>query len=116
MTDQIHINGLHLRTYIGVATWEQKARQDIVVDIIIHHDQRKAAASDDVADTIDYRSIRDELVAYTEDSHHDLLESFAQHIADVVLARPDAIAVDVRVAKPGALRYADSVAVSIHRP
>ncbi len=116
MADKIHISGLHLRTHIGVAAWEQKARQDVLVDIVIHHDQSKAAASDDVADTIDYRGIRDELVRYADESNHALLESFAQYIADVVLKRDGVIAVDVKVAKPGALRFAHSVAVEIHRP
>ncbi len=116
MTDKIHITGLHLRTHIGVAAWEQKARQDVLVDIVIHHDQAKAAASDDVADTVDYRGIRDELVHYADESNHALLESFAQYIADTVLKREGVIAVDVKVAKPGALRFADSVAVEIHRP
>lgn len=116
MTDQIHINGLHLRTFIGVAEWEKKARQDIVVDIIIHHDQSRAAESDLVDDTIDYRGIRDEVVHYAETSHHQLLESFAETVAEMVLKREGVIATDVQVTKPGALRYADSVAVSIHRP
>ncbi len=116
MTDKIYITDLHLRTHIGVAAWEQKARQDVVINITIHHDQSKAAASDDVADTIDYRGIRDELVTYADESNHALLESFAQTVADTVLKRPGVIAVDVKVAKPGALRFADSVAVEIHRP
>jgi dihydroneopterin aldolase len=116
MADHIFIEQLRLRTHIGVAVWEQKARQDVLIDIVIHHDQSAAAASDDVADTIDYRGIRDELVKYAESSNHALLESFAQTVADIVLTRDGVIAVDVKVAKPGALRFAESVAVAIHRP
>lgn len=115
MSDRIHIRDLRVRMNIGVAEWEKKARQDIVINITIHHDQRKAAATDDLQFTVDYKGIRDEVVAYVESTPHELLETLAEHLASKVLSRANVIAVDVSVDKPGALRFSDSVAVEIHR-
>ena len=113
--DLIHIRRLRMRTLIGVAEWEKRARQDIILDLAIEHDQRKAAASDDLADTVSYKAIRDDLVAFIEGSHHDLLETLAERVAEHVLARPGVTGVRVVIDKPGALRFADSVAVEIRR-
>ncbi len=115
MNDKIHIQDLRLRGMIGVADWEKKARQDIVINLTLEHDQAAAAASDDVADTVDYRAIRDRIVAYVESTPHELLESLAEHLAAMVLEDPQVQAVRVRVDKPAALRFADSVAVEIQR-
>ncbi len=114
--DKIHIRGLHLRTRIGFHEWEQDREQDVVVDLTIHHDQRAAAASDDPKDTVDYAVLRDEVVAYAAQHQHGLLEALAEHIAALVLAHDGVEAVDVCVDKLAALRFADSVAVEIHRP
>lgn len=114
--DTIHIRDLRLRTTIGVAEWERKARQDLIINVAMHCDQRKAGQSDELADTVDYKAIRDDLVAFVEASEFQLLEALAQAIADHVLAAPGVEAVDITIDKPGALRFADSVAVSIHRP
>lgn len=113
--DQIHIVNLRLRGMIGVADWEKKARQDIVINLTIRHNQSAAGQSDDVADTVDYRAIRDRIVAYVESTPHELLESLAQHLATMVLEDPRVHGVTVRVEKPGALRFADSVAIEIDR-
>lgn len=113
--DAIHIVDLRLRGRIGVADWEKKSRQDLVINMRIDHDQRAAAASDDVADTVDYRNIRDRVVAYVESTPHELLERLAEKLAAMVLEEPKALGVRVRIDKPGALRFADSVAVEIER-
>lgn len=113
--DKIHIRGLHVRTIIGFHAWEKDREQDVVIDLIIHHDQSRAAASDDVKDTVDYAGIRDDIVDYTADNDHGLLETLAERIAEIVLRHQKVEAVDVRVDKLAALRFADSVAVEIHR-
>lgn len=115
MPDLIHIRGLRLRTKIGVADWEKEARQDVVLHLVLHHDQRVAAASDDIADTLDYKAIRDDIVAFVEAGEHELLEALAENVAGRLLKDPRVLAVDVTIDKPGALRHADSVAVEIHR-
>ncbi len=114
-SDQIHIVDLRVRGMIGVADWEKKARQDLVINITIGHDQRKAGASDDVNDTVDYRSIRDEVVQIVETQAHQLLERLAEELATMVLSRDGVHWTRVRIDKPGALRFADSVAVEIER-
>ncbi len=113
--DRIHVRNLRLRTVIGVAEWEQDHRQDVLVNIVLHTDTRPAAQSDDLADTVDYKQLRDRLVRLAEDRPHGLLEALAQHIADLCMENPKVQAVDVTVDKPGALRFSESVAVEIHR-
>lgn len=115
VADKIFVRDLRLRTHIGVADWEQKARQDIVVNLVMHHDQRAAAASDDLQHTIDYKAVRDDLVAFIEAGTWKLLEALSEDIAEHVLSHDGVQAVDVTIDKPGALRFADSVAVQIHR-
>lgn len=116
MSDRILIRGLRLRTFIGFHEWELDRQQDVVVDITIHHDQRAAAAADDVALTVDYSRLRDAVCAHAREHSHGLLETLAEHIATLVLDFEHVQAVDVRVDKLGALRFTDSVAVEIHRP
>lgn len=116
MTDKIHIRGLRLRTLIGFHEWELNREQDVIVDVTIHHDQRAAAADDDVAKTVDYSTLRDAICAHAREHSHHLLETLAEHIAELVLAHDGVEAVDVTVDKLAALRFADSVAVEIHRP
>ena len=113
--DRIHVRDLRLRTLIGVNDWEQEREQDVVVNLALHVDTRAAGASDDLADTVDYKELRDRIVELARTQQHGLLEALAQHIADLCLADPRVAAVDVTVDKPGALRFSDSVAVEIHR-
>jgi D-erythro-7,8-dihydroneopterin triphosphate epimerase len=113
--DLIHIRDLRLRARIGVNDWEKKALQDVIVNVTLHHDQRDAAAHDDIHRTVDYKGVRDRIVAFVEDSRFELLEALSERIAAIALEDGRVQAVDVTVDKPRALRYADSVAVQIHR-
>jgi FolB domain-containing protein len=113
--DRIYIRDLRLRTRIGVNDWEKKALQDVVVNVTLHHDQRDAAASDNIQRTVDYKQVRDRIVEFVEESRFELLEALSERIAAIALEDERVHAVDVAVDKPGALRYADSVAVQIHR-
>ncbi len=113
--DRIHVRNLRLRTVIGVAEWEQEHRQDVLVNIVLYTDTRRAAKSDKLGDTVDYKELRDRLVRLAENRPHGLLEALAQHIVDLCMENPRVQAVDVTVDKPGALRFSESVAVQIHR-
>ncbi len=115
MTDYIFIQDLRLRGKIGVADWEKKARQDLIINIRIGHDQRPAAETDDVEKTVDYRVIRDRIVEHVEGIPHELIETLAEHLATMVLEDEKVQEVRVRVDKPGALRFEHSVAVEIER-
>lgn len=115
MSDKIHIRDLRLRTHIGIYEWEKQKRQDVVLNLTLHHDQREAAATDDIARTVDYKALRRRVVEYVESAQHGLVEALAERVAEVCLETPGVLAVDVVLDKPGALRFAASVAVEIHR-
>jgi len=115
MSDQIQIRDLLLRTIIGINEEERRDRQDVLVNIVLRADTRPAGASDEIADAVNYRTITKRVIKRVEESSFYLVEKMAAEIAAICLQDPRVEAVDVRVEKPGALRFARSVGVEIHR-
>ena len=114
MGDRIHIRDLHVRSVIGVFPEERHEAQDLIVNVTIHTDLSRAGKSDRIEDTLDYKRIKKAILKELEATQYELIERFAQHVAEIVLAH-GADRVDVTVDKPGALRFARSVAVEISR-
>ena len=115
MNDRILIQDLMLRTIIGINDEERRNRQDVLINISLHADTRAAGASDDIEDAVNYRTITKRVIKRVEGSKFYLVERMAAEIATICLDDPRVEAVDVRVEKPGALRFARSVGVEIHR-
>jgi FolB domain-containing protein len=115
MNDRILIQDLMLRTIIGINDEERRNRQDVLINISLHADTRAAGASDDIEDAVNYRTITKRVIKRVEGSKSYLVERMAAEIATICLDDPRVEAVDVRVEKPGALRFARSVGVEIHR-
>ena len=115
MADLILIRDLLLRAVIGVNDDERANRQDVVLNIAMEADTRPAAASDDIGDAVNYRTIAKAVIALVEASQCHLVERLAQEVADLCLQDARVQAVTVRVEKPGALRFARSVGVEIRR-
>ncbi len=115
MNDRIQIKDLLLRTIIGINQEERRNRQDVLINITLHADTRTAGASDDIKDAVNYRTITKRVIERVEESSFHLVERMAAEIAAICLEDPRVEAVDVRVEKPGALRFARSVGVEIHR-
>lgn len=113
--DRIHIRDLRVRCIIGIYPEERRAKQEIEINLLLFADLRPAGASDNIADTVDYKSVKKAVVAHVEVSECLLVERLAQEIADICLAVPGVQKVQVTVDKPGALRFARSVAVEITR-
>ena len=113
--DKIFIRKLALRCIIGIYPEERVEKQDIVINVEMHCDLRKAGRSDDLNDTVDYKSIKKAILALVEKSSYLLLESLAESIADIALANDKVEQVVVTIDKPGALRFAKSSAVEITR-
>ncbi len=113
--DRIHIRDLALRCIVGLYEDERRAKQDVIINITLHTDCRTACISDRIEDTIDYKAIKKRVVAMVETSQFHLIERLAQAVADLCLESPAVRCVDVAVDKPGALRFARSVAVEISR-
>ncbi|MCP4415440.1 MAG: dihydroneopterin aldolase [Chloroflexi bacterium] len=113
--DKIHIKDLLLRTIIGINDEERRNRQDVLINLVLHADLRPAGASDDIDDAVNYRAITKRIIALVEDSQFFLVEKMADEIANICLEDQRVKQVRVQVEKPGALRFARSVGVSIKR-
>ncbi len=113
--DRIHIRDLMCRCIVGIYPDERREKQDVIIDITLWADYRAACRSDDIADTVDYKAIKKQVIRMVEDSSFQLIERLAEEIAGICLANPRVEKVAVSVDKPGALRFARSVAVEIVR-
>jgi len=115
MTDKIHIRNLHLRTIIGINEQERRERQDVLISLTLYTDTRTAGRSDDIQDTVNYRTLTKRIIGLVENSQFYLVEKLAAEIATLCLEDPRIERVCVSVDKPGALRFARSVGVSLER-
>jgi D-erythro-7,8-dihydroneopterin triphosphate epimerase len=113
--DRIFIEDLLLRCVVGLYDWERKTPQDVVFNIVLGVDLRRAGQTDDLSDTVDYKAIKKSVIAMVEVSSFQLVESLAERISAICLAQAGVKKVQVRVDKPGALRFARSVGVEIRR-
>ena len=113
--DRILINDLLIRGIVGVNDWERTNRQDILVNIELFADLAPAGGSDDVKDTVNYRTIAKDVIEHVEVSSRFTVEALAADIAGLCLRRPGVHSARVRVEKPGAVRFARSVGVEIER-
>ncbi|MDX1394638.1 MAG: dihydroneopterin aldolase [Gemmatimonadota bacterium] len=113
--DLILIRDLHVRGIIGINDWEREKKQDIVINLQIAVDARRAGRTDDMDDALNYRTVAKDVIAYAESAGHFLVEALAAAIARIVVVDHGAQGVRVRVEKPGALRFADSVGIEIER-
>lgn len=109
---QIQIKNLRLRAIIGINDWERDKKQDIVINITFDFDGTKAAHSDQIEDTVDYKALTKRLITEVEGSDFYLLEKLAYFILKIVLDDPRVTGAVVTVEKPHALRFADSVAIT----
>ncbi len=113
--DRIRICDLLTRCILGVNESERREKQDVVINLAIYTDLRKAGKSDRIEDTVDYRALKKRVLAMVENSQFILEEALAEAVAELCLEQQQVRQVDVRVEKPHALRFARSVAVEISR-
>ena len=113
--DKIHIRDILLRAIIGVNEDERHNKQDVVINITLHADLAEAARIDDFAHTVDYKAVKQRIVALVEGSEFFLIEAMAESIARACLEFDRVEQVDVLVEKPAALRFARTVGVEISR-
>ncbi len=114
--DRIHIKDLSIPGIIGINADERVNKQDVLVNATLWVDTRQAAVSDDIADAANYRTITKALIAHVEQGAPMLVERLVQELADICLAmEPLVQEVEMTVEKPGALRHARSVGITIRR-
>ena len=113
--DTIFLRDLRVETIVGVWDWERKIRQTVSIDLEMAADIRRAAASDSLDDTLNYKLVAKRVQQFVAESSFQLVETLAENIAEVVINDFDVPWVEVRVNKPGAIRGARDVGVKIRR-
>lgn len=114
--DKIIVKDLLLRGIIGINPDERVKAQDILINVVMFADISAAAASDNIADAVDYKTITKSIIRHVENSSDFLVEKLVTDIARLILEATDQVTkVQVRVEKPGALRFARSVGIEIER-
>jgi FolB domain-containing protein len=113
--DKIIIKDLLLRGIIGINPEERVKAQDILINMVIYADIRQAAASDAIEDAVDYKSITKRVIGHVEASSDFLVEKLVTDLARIIITEFNVAKVQVRVEKPGALRFAQSVGIEIER-
>lgn len=113
--DKVIIKNLLARGIIGVNDWERKRAQNILINITLFTDTRRAAETDNLEDCVNYSTMSKKLLAHAETVNRLTVEALANDLARLCLEEKGVQKVIVRVEKPGAVRFAESVGVEIER-
>jgi dihydroneopterin aldolase len=113
--DKIFIRALKTEAIIGIFDWERQVKQTVVVDIEMAADIRKAALTDAIADTLNYKGVAKRVLAFVEASQFHLVETLAEHVAMLILEEFAVEWVSIVLSKPGAVRNSRDVGVALER-
>lgn len=113
--DKVFIESLEIDCVIGIYDWERKITQRVVLDIEMAFDNAKPAASDDIADTLDYKAVSKRLIAYVGASSFGLVETLAERCADIIRSEFGVPWLWLKLSKPGAVTGSKAVGVIIER-
>lgn len=113
--DIVYIRDLKIQTVIGIFDWERAIKQTVSLDLEMATDIRKAAASDDIADALNYKSIAKRIIRFVEESDFQLVETMAEQVAAIVRDEFGVPWLRLRLSKPGAVRGSQDVGVIIER-
>ncbi len=115
MTDIVYIRDLRIETIICIFAWEREVLQTVSLDLEMATDIRAAAASDNIKDALDYKTISKRLIQFVRENHFQLLEALAEAVANIVREEFNVSWLRLRISKPGALRGAQDVGLLIER-
>ncbi len=113
--DIVYVRDLKLDARIGIYEWEKRILQKIRVDLEMAWDNRIPAASDDIKDTLNYKTAAKRVAQLVENTHYELVERLAETIASILMAEFNIPWIQVTVGKPGAVRGSSEVGVRIER-
>jgi dihydroneopterin aldolase len=113
--DKIFIHALKTETIVGIFDWERQVKQTVVMDIEFSADIRKAAISDSIDDTLNYKGVAKRVLAFVDESSFHLVETLAEHIAMLILGEFGVSWVSITLSKPGAIRSSRDVGVMLER-
>jgi dihydroneopterin aldolase len=113
--DTIFIHALKTEAIIGIFDWERQVKQTVVLDIEMSADIRKAARSDSIDDTLNYKGVAKRVLAFVAASQFHLVETLSEHIAMLILDEFQVASVRIVLSKPGAVRNSRDVGIKLER-
>ena len=113
--DTIFLRDLEVDATIGIFEWEKRIKQKVRIDLEMATDITKAASTDSIDDTLDYKAISKRIVQFVEDSHFELVESLIENVAKILVNEFNIPWVRVTISKPGAVRGSRDVGITIER-
>ena len=113
--DKVIIKDLLVRAILGINPDERVKKQDILINIVMYADIRRAAETDDIEDAVNYKSITKRVIEHVEEGSDFLVERLVSDLARIIVTEFGVERFMVRVEKPGALRFAESVGIEIER-
>lgn len=113
--DIIFLSDLRIDTVIGIFDWERRIKQTVIFDLEMATDIKKAAATDSIEDTLDYKAVAKRVIQFVEDSEFQLVETLAEKVAQMILGEFNVPWVRLKLNKTGAIRGAKDVGILIER-
>ena len=113
--DKIFLSALTVECVVGIWEWERRVKQVVVIDLEMAADIRKAAASDQIEDALDYKKVSKRILSFVGDSQFHLVETLTERIAEIIVTEFGVRWVRVRLNKRGAIRGARDVGIEIER-
>ena len=113
--DKIFIHALKTETIVGIFDWERQVKQTVLIDVEFSADIRKAALTDSIDDTLNYKGVAKRVLTFVEASSFHLVETLAEHIAMLLLEEFSVAWVRIALSKPGAIRSSRDVGVILER-
>ena len=113
--DIIFLSELRIDTVIGIFDWERRIKQTVIFDVEMAADIKKAAATDSIEDTLDYKAVAKRIIQFVEDSEFQLVETLAESVAQMILSEFNVPWVRLKLNKTGAIRGARDVGILIER-
>ena len=113
--DKIFLSALNVECIVGIWDWERRVKQNVIIDVELAADIRRAAATDHIDNTVDYKKLSKRLQSFVGESQFQLVETLTERIAELIVTEFQVPWVRVRVNKQGAIRGARDVGIEIER-
>ena len=113
--DRIFLSEMKIETTVGIWEWEKRIKQQVIIDIEMSADIKKAAATDQIEDTLNDKAVAKSVRKLVEESSFQLVETMAEKISELVIGEHNVSWVRVKVNKPGAIRGSKGVGIIIER-
>ncbi|ODC05375.1 D-erythro-7,8-dihydroneopterin triphosphate epimerase [Terasakiispira papahanaumokuakeensis] len=110
----IRIKNLRLRTFIGIKDEEINNRQDVVINAVIRYHADRAVQFNTIDEALNYRTITKKIIQYVEEGRFLLLERLTREVLEIIMSHEQVLQAEVEVDKPHALRFSDSVSISLN--